>query len=106
MDKNSKLFKQIQKNGAQIRFLSEAEQNKEVILAAVKQNGWTIQMIKNKEAWTEDICLTAVQQNGLALHAIPLSKRSFDVCLAAVQQNGDALEFVPEELLDSLDQVE
>ena len=39
--------------------------------------------------------LRAVGADGLFLQQIPKMERSYDICLAAVQQNGLALEFVP-----------
>ena len=64
-------------------------QTEEVCMAAVKQNGFTLQYVENQ---TEEICLAAVNQNGLALQLV--KNQTEDICLAAVKQDGWALKYV------------
>ncbi len=53
-----------------------------------------------KQNITREMCLAAVQQNGWSLNYVPRRLRDVELCLAAVRQRGDALEFVPNELKD------
>ena len=46
---------------------------------------------------TEDLCYTAVVQNGMALQFVPAPLQSLELCRAALQQNGLALQFVIEQ---------
>ena len=64
-------------------------QTNEICLLAVKQNGMALQFVKNQ---TNEICLSAVQQNGMALQFV--KNQTNEICLSAVQQNGMALQFV------------
>jgi len=64
-------------------------QTEEMCLLAVKQNGMALQFVKNQ---TEQICLLAVKQNGMALQFV--KNQTNEICLSAVQQNGMALQFV------------
>jgi hypothetical protein len=45
---------------------------------------------------TPEICLAAVQEDGLALQEVPKAFRTAEVCDAAVKQNATALQYVPE----------
>ena len=64
-------------------------QTEEMCLLAVKQNGMALQFVKNQ---TEQICLLAVKQNGMALQFV--KNQTNEICLLAVKQNGMALQFV------------
>jgi len=64
-------------------------QTEEMCLLAVKQNGMALQFVKNQ---TNEICLLAVKQNGMALQFV--KNQTNEICLSAVQQNGMALQFV------------
>jgi hypothetical protein len=64
-------------------------QTPEMCLAAVQQNGLALEYVWLK---TPEICLAAVQQNGLALEYV--SGQTPEIRLAAVQQNGLALLYV------------
>lgn len=46
----------------------------------------------------ENDCLELVQENGLALHDVPMHMRTSAICLAAMRENNKALKFVPENL--------
>nr|QBK87176.1 MAG: protein of unknown function DUF4116 [Marseillevirus LCMAC201] len=77
------------------RFYLDEYLSKEEVLAAVQQNSWTLDYIKEQ---TEEICLAAVQQNGVALRRV--HHQTPKICKAAVQQNGWVLEFVKEKTAD------
>ena len=63
--------------------------SKEEILKAVKQNGYSLQYVKEQ---TEAVCLEAVKQNGRSLQYV--KEQSEAVCLEAVKQDGDSLQYV------------
>ena len=48
---------------------------------------------------TPEICLAAVQKDGLELRHVPKAWITPELCLAAVQRDASALEFVPEALI-------
>lgn len=52
-------------------------------------------MISISKEQTPELCLLAVQQDGLALQYV--KEQTESICLAAVKQNGWALEFVKEQ---------
>lgn len=45
---------------------------------------------------SEDLCLRAINANGLVLEFVPEHLKNEKLCLRAVKRNGLALEFVPE----------
>ena len=61
-------------------------------LAAVKQNGYALQYIKDQ---TEEMCLAAVKEDGYALKFV--KEQTEEMCLAAVKQNGYALCYIKNE---------
>jgi len=64
-------------------------------LAAVSQNGYALEYVKNK---TPEICLAAVNQNGLALQFV--KNQTPELCLAAVNQNGNALKYIDKSIFE------
>ena len=95
--------------------LEDWTQDRQVVLAAVMQNGLALQYAalstRNRgayggravqpENWKQDrqVVLAAVSQNGLALqYAAPSLKGDQDLVLVAVSQNGRALEHAAAEL--------
>ena len=67
-------------------------------LAEVEENGLALRYVPLSRR-TRTICLAAVRSNGLALQHVPVNMRSDIVlCLDAVDSAGMALEFVPEAL--------
>jgi len=70
--------------------------NPKKALAAVKQNGYALQYVKDQ---TEAICLEAVKQNGLTLKYV--KDQTEEICLAAVKQNKDATIYINKEIIDS-----
>ena len=67
----------------------------EECLAAVTENGWTLQWVPG-DLMTPEICLAAVTQNGLAFEYVPEELVTLEICLAAVSQGGKLLRWVPE----------
>ncbi|WP_044881509.1 DUF4116 domain-containing protein [Neochlamydia sp. EPS4] len=82
----------------------EFKNYKEIMLAAVKQNGLALQFASRELKEDKEVVLAAVKQNGLALQfASQELKENKEVVLAAVKQNGLALQFVSEELKNGKD---
>ena len=79
----------IKQDGYFINLLIEEEQTEEICKFAVKQNGWSLQHVKNQ---TEELCKLAVQQDGCALQYV--KNQTEEICKLAVQQDGNALSFV------------
>jgi hypothetical protein len=71
-------------NNQNIKYKTKQQQ-----LAAVQQNGYSIQYIHNPD---RDVQLAAVQQNGNSIRFIRDPGR--DVQLAAVQKNGDNICYI------------
>ena len=72
-----------------IKKLIKSKEWQKICLAAVKQDGFALQYVKEQ---TAAICLAAVKQDGYALEYV--KKQTEAICLAAVKQNEDALEFI------------
>ena len=64
----------------------------EICLAAVQQDGMALEYVKEQ---TPEICLAAVQKNEWALEYV--KDQTPEICLAAVQQNGFVLKYVKEQ---------
>jgi tetratricopeptide (TPR) repeat protein len=69
----------------------------EICLAAVQQNGVELKYVPEKLR-TAEMCLAAVQNFGAALEYVPETLKTAELCLSAVQDYGKALEYVPEAL--------
>ena len=68
--------------------------DKEVILAAVKQNGYALQYADEKLKANKEVILAAVKQDGNTLqYADKKLKTNKEVVLAAVKQSGGALQY-------------
>lgn len=84
-------IKLLAKDGLLIRNIEV--QTEDMCIAAVRQNGLALKFIKNRYK-TPKICVIAVGQNGLALkHA---NKQDEKICVTAVKQNPMAMEYVEE----------
>lgn len=78
----------------------------EVVLAAVKQNGLALRSASRTLRSDDGIILAAVMQNGLALeHARPSTCNGWAITVAAVMQCGSALQFAPSPLKDCIELV-
>lgn len=76
-----------------------AGRDREVVLAAVKQNAESLAYASEELKGDRDVVLAAVKQNGGALeYASEELKGDRDVVLAAVMQNGEALKYASQEL--------
>jgi len=74
------------------------EEMKANCLAAVRKEGFAILLVMPESLKTAEICLAAVQDNGLALEFAPDELKSVEICTAAVQNRDEAMEFVPKTL--------
>ena len=77
----------LQKLPNQIRFLSN--QTDEICLEAVKNSGIALEFVTKQ---TDEICLEAVKNYGFALKFV--KNQTDEICIEAVKNNGLALEFV------------
>ena len=75
-----------------ITLLKEITRLKSTIRAAVKQDGWALQFVKEQ---TPDLCIAAVKKDGHALQFV--EKQTPEICTAAVEENGLALRHVKEQ---------
>ncbi len=77
----------------------ELQNDREVVLAVVKQNGKALEFVNEKFKKDRDVVLAAVRRNGLALQFASQELRNDrEIVLAAVRQNGLALQFASQEL--------
>jgi hypothetical protein len=83
------LLDAIKSNGNLISKLDAIEQTTEICLAAVRQNGLSLEYI---DSHSEYIYSVAVKQNGFALQFV--RKQTPAICLAAIKENPYALQFV------------
>ena len=90
----------VKQNGYALQYADEKlKANKEVILAAVKQDGNTLQYADKKLKANKEVVLAAVKQSGGALqYADEKLKADKKFILAAVKENGYALEYADEKL--------
>lgn len=58
-----------------------------------------MEKILRRSKQTEEICLEAVRQNGLALEYVHEEFKTEELCLEAVKGEGCALQYVPEKLI-------
>ena len=64
-------------------------------ISMIPDNGRALIHIKNKSSFlTEEICISAVQKNGLTLEYVDKQFQTEDVCTAAIKQHCGALQFV------------
>jgi hypothetical protein len=91
----------VNRNGLYIQYLPEKLRcDRECILAAVKENGMALKLIKNHGKTNlendPEVVYEAVCQNGLAIeHASQERKKDYEIARAAVAQNGLALKHIP-----------
>jgi CxxC motif-containing protein len=73
--------------------------DKEVVLEAVKQNGYSLEYASEELKNNKEVVLEAVKQNGYSLHyASEELKNNKEVVLEAIKQNGNSLCYASEEL--------
>ena len=79
----------VQNDGEALQYVPSEYQTEELCMTAVKQNGYALEYVKNQ---TEEICMEAIKQNGWALKYV--EEQTPEICLEAVKQNEIALQFV------------
>lgn len=84
----------VSKNGALLKHV-RVEHTHELCLAAAKTCGQSIMYAK---ILSDEILLAAVKQYGLSIELIPTNKRTAEICTEAVRERPLALEHVPENL--------
>lgn len=89
---DEQIMKAIQKNGT---YIENVEKTPERCLAAVKQNGLTLQIIP-KDIHTVDLCLEAVKQNGNAIRFVSPKILTYKICLEAIKNSCRALSYIKE----------
>lgn len=80
--------------GMMLQYIAERLKTEEVCLAAVKQNGMALKFVREQ---TPKICKAAVRKSGWALPYV--KEQTPEICLAAVKKRGCALEWVKEQTL-------
>ncbi len=68
------------------------QQTEDICLTAVQEDGRALRYVENK---TPEICMTAVKQDGLALEYV--ENQTPEICLAAVSEDWEALQFVKDQ---------
>lgn len=81
----------IRQNGFAIKYVSENKLKDEFILEAVRNNGMVLELIKNQ---TEDICIESVKQNWKYLKFVKDECRTAAVFKAATIQSKGSDEFI------------
>nr|MCR5257348.1 DUF4116 domain-containing protein [Desulfovibrio sp.] len=84
----------VQNDGRTLQFVPENLKDAELCLEAVRQNGWALEFVP-AALKTVDLCLEAVAQDGLALQYVPEALKTPEICLEAVAQDGMALADIP-----------
>ena len=88
-----------QNYGLTLQYAGEFQNDKELVLMAVQQDGLELQFASPELRRDKDIVLAAVQHNGQALRfAGPELRNTKEIILAAVQQDGSALRYASPEL--------
>jgi hypothetical protein len=90
----------VKQNGRALEYVSEElKSDKEVVLAAVAQTVAALKYVSEELKGDKEVILVVVTQNGWALnYASKELKGDKEVVLAAVKQNRNALEYASEEL--------
>ena len=88
----------VNKDGYNLYKLKDFQNDKDVVLAAVQQNGFALKYASEELKKDREIVLAAVRQNGYALEYASELKKDREIVLAAVRQNGYALEYASEHL--------
>ncbi len=77
----------------------DLRRDREVVLEAVKQDGYALQLSSEELRGDREVVLEAVRQNGFALQCVSgVLREDREVVLEAVKRNGNALQFASEEL--------
>ena len=68
-----------------------------VILTAINENYKAFILVPESKQ-TYKICLEVVKINSEALEFVPEYKKNYEICLKAVEKNGNALQYVPKKI--------
>ena len=91
----SLVLDQVSKNGHQLEYAKQYQDDKEVAMAAVTQCGAALCFCSIFLQDDQDVVMQAVAQDGLSLRFASLRLKSdYDVCSAAVRQNAHAVKTV------------
>ena len=82
------VLKEVKEDGSYLQFIQGDNQTEEICLTAVQQNGYALQCVHNQ---TDEVCLAAVKQDGYALQFV--RNQTEAIVKAAVEQNGWALRY-------------
>ena len=88
---NDESMSMVSKSARNLKILP---QTRDLCLHAVNCNGIALRYIREQDY---ELCMAAVKQDGMALQYV-LQEQTFELCMAAVDQDGAALSFVDEEL--------
>ena len=88
------VLKQVQQKGLALKFVSNFQDNEEIVKIAVQQDGWALCYASKRLKDNEEIVKEAVKQNGWGLEfASKRLKNNEKIVNEAVKQNGYALQF-------------
>ena len=98
MDKKNAL-REVEENGLALRDMNDLNNDKEIVLAAVNQDGYALTFASDHLKNDKEVVLTAVQKDGTALSfASDHLKNDKEVVLEAVQQQGSAINYASDDL--------
>jgi hypothetical protein len=82
-------------NGLEIQYFPDLQNNFDICITAVRQNGMALEYCSEDMQSNRDICFWAVEQNGMALQFVlyDFENDNCEIAYEAVTQNGMALEF-------------
>ncbi len=90
----------VKENGLALRYANKClKKDREIVLTAVQQDGWALEYADESFKKNREIVLTAVQQDSRAFHcANETLKKDREIVLAAVKQDGWLLKYSDESL--------
>lgn len=93
----------LRRDGLSLAYVTDRD--KEMIMTAISQNGMALHYV-DKANQDKEMVMAAVSQNGMALeHAAAIMKATEEVVMAAVSQNGKALQYASAALRSNEDVV-
>jgi len=93
------ILEAVRGNGYAIQYIETMIFDKEIVLAAVTQNGLVLKYLHPILKLNKGVCLHAVKSNGLAFkYVAPKLQSDYDLCLTAVKANGLSLQFATNHL--------
>jgi hypothetical protein len=87
----------VDKQGTLLEIFGKFKNDKEVVLAAVQDDGMSLQYASPNLKNDYDVVMAAVKNNGMSLqHASPNLKDNYGIVLAAVENNWDVYKYIGE----------